>query len=124
MFFENKRTVFSIKMSLHSATICVLVVLSAFTSLSLVDGRSEAIQNPHLMKLIWLPFGEKPPKHISSEALEGPLSQLPYINVSPSRAPKQLLGARYVSLRITTSTLTGLLIAVRSRHNKYYFIST
>ena len=96
-------------MSLHSATICVLVVLSAFTSLSLVDGRSEATQNPYLMKLIWLPFGEKPPKHISSEALEGPLSQLPYINVSPSRAPKQLLGARYVSLRITTSTLTGLL---------------
>jgi len=47
------------------------------------------------MKLIWLPPGQQPPTHIPTENLQDPSSQLPYINVSPSRAPKQLLGARY-----------------------------
>ena len=94
MHSKCQRASYNIKMSLTNITIYTLIVLSAFISLPKVDGRSEVIQNPHLMKLIWLPFGEKPPKHISQEAFDGPLSQLPYINVSPSRAPKQLLRAR------------------------------
>ena len=110
-------------MSLHAATIYVLVMLSAFISLSKVDGRSEAIQNPYLMKLVWLPSGEKPPKHISSEALEGPLSQLPYINVSPSRAPKQLLGARYILLKFMTYPLIYYIDTNQFCQCQYYIIN-
>ena len=94
MCLKCQRASYNIKMSLHNITIHTLIVLLVSISLPKVDGRSEVIQNPHLMKLIWLPFGETPPKHISQEAFDGPLSQLPYINVSPSRAPKQLLRAR------------------------------
>ena len=94
MCFKCQKDNYNIKMSLYKTSICTLLVLFALISLSNVDGRSEVIQAPRLMKLIWLPNGEKPPKHISSEAFNGPQSQLPYINVSPSRAPKQLLRAR------------------------------
>ena len=95
MCFKNKKTSYNIKMSLQTTTIVTFMILFSFSSLSKVDARTEAIQNPRLMKLIWLPNGENPPSHISSEAFDGPQSQLPYINVSPSRAPKQLLRARY-----------------------------
>ena len=57
--------------------------------------RIESSNGQRLMKLIWLPPGQQPPIHIPTENLQDPSSQLPYINVSPSRAPKQLLGARY-----------------------------
>jgi len=57
--------------------------------------RIESSNGQRLMKLIWLPPGQQPPTHIPTENLQDPSSQLPYINVSPSRAPKQLLGARY-----------------------------
>ena len=83
-------------MSLQTTAFVTFIVLISYSLLSKVDARTEAIQNPRLMKLIWLPSGENPPSHISSEAFDGPQSQLPYINVSPSRAPKQLLRARYI----------------------------
>lgn len=72
--------------------ILVLFVVSSFATTT--EG-NKSINGPNMMKLVWLPSDQKPPNHISSEIAEGPLSQLPYIDVSPSRAPKQLLGARY-----------------------------
>ena len=95
MCFKTKKISYNIKMSLQTTAIVTFIVLISYSLLSKVDARTEAIQNPRLMKLIWLPNGENPPSHISSEAFDGPQSQLPYINVSPSRAPKQLLRARY-----------------------------
>ena len=85
----------SIKMSIHTSRICfVLVLLTGLKFTRVVEGSSQSFKDPKTLKLIWLPSDKLPPKHISPEVLEGPSSQLPYINVSPSRAPKQLLGAR------------------------------
>ena len=81
-------------MNIQSATSHLLILLSVLSTLTKIEG-NHSNNIPNLMKLIWLPFDEQPPQHISPESLEGPLSQLPYINVSPSRAPKQLLVARY-----------------------------
>ena len=72
--------------------IFLLFVVSSF---SIVAVENKSIDGPNMMKLVWLPSDQKPPNHLSREITEGPLSQLPYIDVSPSRAPKQLLGARY-----------------------------
>ena len=81
-------------MNIHSATSHVLILLSVLSFLT-KNECSLSNNSPSLMKLIWLPSDQQAPKHISLDTLEGPSSQLPYINVSPSRAPKQLIGARY-----------------------------
>jgi len=81
-------------MNILSATLHLLILLSVLSFLTKIEC-SLSNNSPSLMKLVWLPSDQQPPKHISLDSLDGPLSQLPYINVSPSRAPKQLLGARY-----------------------------
>ena len=86
------------KMNIPTAKLWfVLLLLTEIKITSTVQGSSRSINEQSTLKLIWLPSDQLPPKHILPGTFHGPSwSQLPYIDVSPSRAPKQLLGARYL----------------------------